>query len=88
MKENFEQLVEQLVRGGFFLEEGVEILEKSLITRALDRTGGNRTEASKLLGIHRNTLQRKMRDYKLEEEEVRRKPLQKAKPAARRTAAR
>ena len=37
--------------GGFFLEEAVEILERSLITRALERTGGNRSRASKLLGI-------------------------------------
>ena len=66
MKETFEALVEHLVGNGFFLEEVVELLEKTLIERALARTSGNRSAASKLLGIHRNTLQRKMVQYKLD----------------------
>ncbi|HVN05472.1 MAG TPA: helix-turn-helix domain-containing protein [Bryobacteraceae bacterium] len=65
MKEKFEALVEHLVGNGFFLEEVVELLEKTLIERTLERTGGNRSAASKLLGIHRNTLQRKMVEYHL-----------------------
>ncbi len=48
---------------GFFLEEAVELLEKTLISRALAHTGGNQSAASKILGIHRNTLQRKMIEY-------------------------
>jgi DNA-binding NtrC family response regulator len=67
--------------GGFFLEEAVEFLERTLITRALSRTGGNRSAASKLLGIHRNTLQKKLIEFKLE-----RKPPQKAKPLVRKVA--
>ncbi len=66
MKEKFESLVEHLIGNGFFLEEAVEILEKTLIARVLERTGGNQTAASKLLGIHRNTLSRKIEQYKLE----------------------
>jgi DNA-binding NtrC family response regulator len=81
MKQTFDRLVDDLMDSGFFLEEAVEILERTLIARTLDRTGGNRSAASKLLGIHRNTLQRKMLDFKLE-----RKPPQKVK-AARRAAA-
>jgi DNA-binding NtrC family response regulator len=72
MKEKFESLVEHLMGGGFFLEEAVEILEKTLITRTLAETGGNRSAAAKRLGIHRNTLQRKMLDYGLGR--TRRKP--------------
>ena len=53
-----------LVGSGFFLEEAVEILEKTLIARALE-THGNRSAAAKQLGIHRNTLQRKMVQYQL-----------------------
>jgi len=73
MKEKFDGLVEHLVGNGFFLEEAVEILEKTLIARILERTGGNRSAAAKLLGIHRNTLQRKMVEYQLGR--VRRKPI-------------
>ncbi|HXM46067.1 MAG TPA: helix-turn-helix domain-containing protein [Bryobacteraceae bacterium] len=75
MKEKFEALVEHLVGHGFFLEEVVELLERTLIERTLERTGGNRSAASKLLGIHRNTLQRKMAEYKLDQPKARRKPV-------------
>lgn len=81
MKEKFESLVEHLMTNGFFLEEAVEILEKTLIQRALERTAGNRCAASKLLGIHRNTLQRKMAEYQLE---PRRKPVRGERPLRRR----
>jgi DNA-binding NtrC family response regulator len=65
MKEKFDGLVEHLLAGNIFLEEAIEVLERSMIQRALERTGGNRSEASKLLGIHRNTLQRKLGEYQL-----------------------
>ena len=37
-------------------------MEMRLIERALEKTGNNRTEAAKLLGISRRTLQRKLKD--------------------------
>ena len=37
-------------------------MEREYIRRALDRTGGNRTEAAGLLGISRRTLQRKLKE--------------------------
>ena len=75
MKERFEELVEHLVGNGFFLEQVVELLEKTLIEKTLERTRGNRSAASKRLGIHRNTLQRKMEQYKLGTPKARRKPV-------------
>jgi DNA-binding NtrC family response regulator len=86
MKHTFDDLVDHLIKGGFFLEEAVEILEKTLIIRTLERTGGNRSAASKLLGIHRNTLQRKTHDFKLDTPGPKRKPPQRVKKAARRVA--
>jgi DNA-binding NtrC family response regulator len=82
MKQSFDRLVDDLIGKGFFLEQAVEILERTLITRTLERTGGNRSAASKLLGIHRNTLQKKMLDFKVE-----RKPPQRGKAASSRAAA-
>jgi two-component system response regulator AtoC len=41
------------------LREAVNLFEKQLIGEALERSGGNRKEAARMLGIHRNTLQNK-----------------------------
>jgi DNA-binding NtrC family response regulator len=78
MKEGFEGLIDHLVGGGFFLEEAVEILEKGLIGRALAKVNNNQSEASKALGIHRNTLQRKMLQYEIDGKRPRRKPVARA----------
>jgi DNA-binding NtrC family response regulator len=79
MKEKFDGLVELLLNGNIFLPEAIEVLEKSMIRVALEQNKGNQCAASKQLGIHRNTLQRKMLEYGLATR-VRRKP---AKPERR-----
>jgi len=76
MKLTIGELAEQLLDGGFFMEEAVELLEKGMIAGALTRTGGNQCEASKILGIHRNTLQRKMTEFRIDGR--RRKPVVRA----------
>src|ERR1017187_2304736 len=60
MKNEFDRLVEHLLGSNILLEEAVEILERRMIQGTLERTGGKQTAASRLLGIHRNTLQRKI----------------------------
>jgi Bacterial regulatory protein, Fis family len=65
MKDKFDALVEYLLNGGIFLPQAIEVLEKNMIQGALGRCGGNQCAASKLLGIHRNTLLRKIREYEL-----------------------
>ena len=60
---------------GFFMEQAVEIIEKGMIERALQRTSANQSAAAKLLGIHRNTLQRKMVELKIDGKRPRRKPV-------------
>jgi Fis family transcriptional regulator, factor for inversion stimulation protein len=80
MKDGFEGLVEHLLDGGLFLQQAIEILEKSMIRGALERNQGNQCAASKQLGIHRNTLQRKMVAYEVggTRSRVRRKPMSRA----------
>ena len=60
MKERFDALIGDLMTAGFFLEQAVEVLEKGMIERSLKATNTNQSEAAKMLGIHRNTLQRKL----------------------------
>jgi DNA-binding NtrC family response regulator len=80
MKEKFDGLVEHLLGGNIRLQEAIEVLERSMIQRALDRSRGNQSAAAKLLGIHRNTLQRKMVEYGLGERRTRprKKPMARA----------
>ena len=44
----------------------MDVWEKEAIRQAMLKTKGNRSEASKLLGFHRNTLVRKIKEYALE----------------------
>jgi transcriptional regulator with PAS, ATPase and Fis domain len=46
--------------------QGKEEEEKERIKRVLEQVGGNKSLAAKVLGIHRTTLWRKMREYGLE----------------------
>ncbi len=49
------------------LPGAVERLERAMIARALAETGGNRSEAARRLGIHRQRLHEKIRQYGLSE---------------------
>ena len=49
------------------LKEALEGPERQLLVRALELTGGNRTDAAGMLGINRTTLFNKMRKYGLME---------------------
>ena len=40
-------------------------MERALIVKTLDETGGNRTRAAEILGINRRTLQNKLKEYGL-----------------------
>jgi DNA-binding NtrC family response regulator len=85
MNEGLDGLIDRLVTAGFFLEEAVEILEKGMIERQLRQHAGNQSAASKALGIHRNTLLRKMLQYGLDTKRPRSRPpdRSKNKPAGR-----
>lgn len=55
-----------MVDRGIRLEEAVTEFEKKFIRRVLEGAKGNQSRAAKLLGIHRNTLSRKVGEYKLD----------------------
>jgi Fis family transcriptional regulator, factor for inversion stimulation protein len=65
MNDRFDGVVKQLLDAGIFLEQAIEVLEKGMIQGALDRSNGNQCAAARLIGVHRNTLQRKMVEYDL-----------------------
>jgi DNA-binding NtrC family response regulator len=79
MKDGFDGLVAHLLDCGLFLQQAIEILEKTMIQGALQCNAGNQCAAAKQLGIHRNTLQRKMVAYEVGSS----RPRARRKPAAR-----
>ena len=66
MKDQLEALVGQMVERGIQFDEAINEFEKKFIKRVLDRSRGNQSRAARLLGIHRNTLSRKIDLYKLD----------------------
>ena len=65
MKDQLEALVGQMVERGILFPEAVNEFEKKFIKRVLDRANGNQSRAARLLGIHRNTLSRKLVEYRM-----------------------
>jgi DNA-binding NtrC family response regulator len=67
VRDQLESLVGQMVERGILFDEAVNEFEKRFIKRALDRSNGNQSRAARLLGIHRNTLSRKIGLYKIDQ---------------------
>ena len=65
MREALERLVSDMLDKGVHYEDVRRELEKLSITRALQRTKGNLGEAAELLGVHRNTIARKIAEYRI-----------------------
>ena len=65
ISERLEKLVEEMVDKGVRFEDAVREFEKRFIGRVLGRCDGSLTKTADALGIHRNTLTRKMGVYKI-----------------------
>jgi len=66
VKDQLEALVAQLVDRGILLEEAVAEFERRFIKSVMEHEEGNQSRAARALGIHRNTLGRKLVEYKLD----------------------
>jgi DNA-binding NtrC family response regulator len=65
LKEQLDRLVDELVSKGVRYEEAHREFEKKFIAHVLSRSDGNLGKAADLLGMHRNTLSRKITEYRL-----------------------
>ena len=63
--ERLEKLVEEMVDRGVRFDDAVTEFEKRFISRVLTRSAGSLTKTADALGIHRNTLSRKICEYKI-----------------------
>jgi len=65
MREQLDQLVHEMVTRGIRYDEAQREFEKKFIIQVLVKADGNLGKAANLLGIHRNTLSRKIAEYRL-----------------------
>jgi Fis family transcriptional regulator len=63
--ERLERLVEEMVDKGVQFDDAVHEFEKRFIVRVLGQCSGSLTKTADALGMHRNTLTRKMGEYKI-----------------------
>ncbi len=66
MKQQLESLVAEMVERGIHFEEARREFEKRFIARVLQHHKGNLSRAARDLRIHRNTLGKKIQEYKLQ----------------------
>jgi DNA-binding protein Fis len=59
-KERLEALCRDMIEKGILFSEAVDYFERCFITEIVQKNGGNITRAAEALGIHRNTLSKKV----------------------------
>jgi DNA-binding NtrC family response regulator len=65
LREQLERLIDDLVARGVRYDDAQREFEKRFIAHVLARSNGNLCKAADLLGMHRNTLSRKITEYRL-----------------------
>jgi len=65
LREQLERLIDDLVTRGVRYEDAQREFEKRFIAHVLAQADGNLCKAADLLGMHRNTLSRKIAEYRL-----------------------
>ncbi len=65
ISDRLEKLIEEMVDRGVRFDDAVREFEKRFIARVLGNHDGSLTKTAGSLGIHRNTLTRKMGEYRI-----------------------
>ena len=65
MRDQIERLVSEMLDKGVHYDDARREFEKMFIARALQRTQGSLGEAADMLGLHRNTIARKISEYRI-----------------------
>ena len=65
LRDRLEDLVDEMISKGIRYEDAHREFEKRFIAQVLTKVEGNLSKAADLLGIHRNTLSRKITEYRL-----------------------
>jgi len=65
LRDQLDHLVDEMVTKGVRYDDAHREFEKHFITHVLSKADGNLCKAADLLGMHRNTLSRKIAEYRL-----------------------
>jgi DNA-binding NtrC family response regulator len=65
VNERLERLIEEMVQKGIRFADANREFERRFISRVLAESDGNLSRAADTLGIHRNTLSRKMAEHRI-----------------------
>ncbi len=65
ISDRLEKLIEEMVDRGVHFDDAVREFEKRFIARVLGNHDGSLTKTAGSLGMHRNTLTRKMGEYRI-----------------------
>ena len=65
MRDQMDKLVAEMLDKGVLYDDARREFEKMFSARALQRAKGNLGDAAGLLGLHRNTIARKMAEYRI-----------------------
>lgn len=63
LRSQMENLIEKMLDGQILLNEALSEFEKIYIQKALERHGSHLSQTADSLGIHRNTLSKKVTAY-------------------------
>ena len=65
MNEKLDRLIEEMVQRGVRFPEATREFERRFISKVLMASDGNLSKVADELGIHRNTLSRKMAEHRI-----------------------
>lgn len=65
IKDVLENVIDEMVAKGIYWTEALSQFEKMFILRVLEQTNGNLSRAATTMGIHRNTLSKKIREHEV-----------------------
>jgi DNA-binding NtrC family response regulator len=65
VRDRLDTLVQEMLDKGILYDDARREFEKMFISRALQRSNGSVGDAAEKLGMHRNTVARKMTEYRI-----------------------
>jgi len=73
IRQVLEEVIDEMLDKGIYWPEFSAQLEKLYIMSALRKTNGSVYKAAELMGIHRNTLSKRIQEYSIDKNKLRNK---------------